>query len=270
MTQFPLKLTSEIFSIKPSWGADFFGKISDQWTNSTNYFTYRAEEEPDYSATINLFLEFGLSVFENFSLSAGAGYFSKGLNGTRGIFDLPATAELQGNFASFPQFNFKSYFTTLTAQWAFPISSEAQVYILGGIGYYFSRFTISNKQIYYYLRPSGSTLNYFPADFRGRTNSFGYHAGAGVETEIDWNVFLFVESLYRRVNFKKFKKDFGASEESPAYTLIKNILGDSAAESTFLYYYNWGGEEEWGDIIYSINNILLSEIILRMGIRVKF
>jgi hypothetical protein len=48
------------------------------------------------------------------------------------------------------------------------------------------------------------------------------------------------------------------------------MLGDSAAESTFLYYYNWGGDEEWGDIIYSINNILLSEIILRMGIRVKF
>ncbi len=81
---------------------------------------------------------------------------------------------------------------------------------------------------------------------------------------------FFIESLYRRVNFKKFIKDFGIDRESPAYAIIREQIGESATESIFLRYVNLGGDEDWGDIYYSITNIVLSEFIIRAGFRIGF
>ena len=107
-------------------------------------------------------------------------------------------------------------------------------------------------------------------DYRGRAGSIGYHGGAGFEVSMDNTFLFFIESVYRSVKFKKLESIFAIDERSDAYDIIKEKLGESVAESTFLYFINWSGDEIWGDIIYTINTIFLSEIIFRAGLRIRF
>jgi len=266
----PQKLISSVFDIKLSLGISYGGSINDLWTNTTNYFVQATEKEANKHITVNGFCEFVFPVYRNFSLSVGAGYISKGLKGSRGIFAFPNTSIFTGDFVSTPEFHFQSFPVLFTAMWTYLVMLEARVYILGGIGYYFSKFNIFNHHITYNLQDPHSTLSYFPTNYRGSSNSIGYHGGAGFEIDIERNIFFFIESLYRRVDFKKFTNELGIDKESPVHAIIKEQLGESAAESTFLHYINWGGDEEWGDIYYSISNIILSEFIIRVGFRIGF
>lgn len=266
----PPKLISSVFYIKLSLGLSYGGNINDLWTNTTNYFIQGTEKDAKKHSTVNGFCEFVFPVHQNFNLSVGAGYISKGLNGSRGIFAFPNTSGFTGDFVITPEFHFQSFPVLFTALWTYPVWLEARLYILGGFGYYFSKFNIYSYNITYNLQDPLSTLNYFPTDFRGKANSIGYHAGAGYEIDIERNVSFFIESFYRRVNFKKFKKDFGIDKESPVYAMIREQLGESATESVFLYFINWGEDEDWGDIIYTISNIVLSEFIIRVGFRIGF
>lgn len=266
----PQKLISSVFYIKLSLGISYGGYINDLWTNTTNYFIQATEKEANKHIPVNGFCEFVFPVYRNFSLSVGAGYISKALKGSRGIFAFPDTGDFTGNFVSIPEFHFQSFPVLFTALWTYQVQLEARICILGGIGYYFGKFDIYKHDITYNLQDSLSTLNYFPASYSGNANSIGYHAGAGFEMDIERNVFFFIESLYRRVNFKKFTKDFGVDKESPAYAIIKEQIGESAAESIFLHFINLGGDEDWGDIYYTISNIVLSEFIIRAGFRIGF
>ena len=266
----PQKLISSVFYIKLSLGISYGGYINDLYTNTTNYFIQATEKEANKHITVNGFCEFVFPVYRNFSLSVGAGYISKALKGSRGIFAFPDTGAITGDFVSTPELHFQSFPVLFTAQLAYPVLLKAQVYILGGVGFYFSKFSIYNHHITYNLQGPLSSLSYFPTNYRGNVNSIGYHAGAGFELDIERNVFFFIEALYRRVNFKKFTKDLGIDEESPAYAMLKEQLGESAAESIFLHFINMGGDEDWGDIYYTISNIVLSEFIIRAGFRIGF
>jgi opacity protein-like surface antigen len=270
MAHYPQKLAASFFTIKPNIGISYGGSISDTWTTTSNYFNYRAEKNVDKSFTVNGSFELVFSLFRNFSLSAGGGYISKGMNGTRGVFSFPGTTDLRGDFFATPQYNFKAFFGILSAQWTFPVFRESNVYILGGLGYYFAKFDNNDKHIYYSNRFSDIEVYYFPIAFNGRSNSVGYHAGAGIEVELDSNVFFYFESRYRRVNFKDIDISFDKTGDSTYHTFIRNKLGDEAAESVFIYYLDTGPNKEWGDLVYSINNLLLSEIVLSIGMRIGF
>ena len=266
----PQNLISDKFSIKLGVGLSYGGRINDLWTTTTNYFIQGTEKEVKKFSTVQKFIEIVFPVYRNFSLSVGVGHFSKILSGTKGLFTLPDTSGLTGDFFSTPEFHFQSLPVFATAAWTYPVWSGAYVYVLGGIGYYFSKFNIYNHDFTYNLQEPSSTLNYFPLDYHGRTGSMGYHGGAGFEVYIGENYFFFIESVYRSVKFKKFESNFAIDEESASYDIVKEKLGESAAESTFLYFINLGGEKIWGDIVYSINDIFLTEIIFQAGLRIRF
>ncbi len=262
---------SEKFSIKLGAGLSRGGHVNDLWTTTTNYFIQGTDEDVKKFSTIQMFVDIVFPVYQNFSLSVGAGNFSKILRGTKGLFFLPDSSDVSGDFFSTPEFHFKSTPVLVTAQWTYTVWREAQVYVLGGVGYYFSKFNIYNHNITYDLQEPYSTLNYFPLDYRGRTDSWGFHGGAGFEVNAGNNLFFFIESVYRSVKFKKLESVFAIdSRAERAYDLIKEQLGDDVPESTFLYFINWGGDENWGDIVYLINNIFLSEIIFRAGLIFRF
>lgn len=266
----PQNLVSNVVSIKFGMGLSYGGRINDIWTTTTDYFIQGTEREGKNLSTVQAFFEIVFPVFHNFSLSVGTGHFSKILSGTKGIFTLPDSSEVTGDFFSTPEFHFQSIPVLITAQWAYSVWYEAQVYVLGGIGYYFSKFNIYDHIITYNLQEPHSTLNYYAQDYRGRTNSFGYHGGVGFEVLMDNTFLFFIESVYRSVKFKKLESILPIDRQSPAYNIIKEKLGESVAESTFLHFANWGGDEIWGDIIYSINNIFLSEFIFQAGLKIRF
>jgi len=266
----PQKLLSNVFSIKLGMGLSYGGHVNDIWTTTTDYFIQGTDKDVKRFSTVQMFVEIVFPVSRNFSLSVGAGNFSKTLKGTKGIFTLPDSSEVSGDFFSTPEFHFQSIPVLVTAAWSYSVWPEAQVYVLGGVGYYFSKFNIYNHNITYNLQEPSSMLNYFPLDYRGSADSWGYHGGAGFEVNMGGNFFFFIESVYRSVKFKKLKNIFAIDKRSDAYDIVKEQLGESAAESTFIYFINWGGDENWGDIVYSINNIFLSEIIFRAGLRIRF
>ena len=177
---------------------------------------------------------------------------------------------MSGDFFSTPEFHFQSIPVLVTATWTYSFWPETHVYVLGGIGYYFSKFNIYDHDFTYNLQEPDLTLNYFPLDYHGRAYSMGFHGGAGFDVYMGNNFFIFIASVYRSVKFKKFESIFAIDRRSKAYNIVKEQLGESVAESTFLYFINMGGDEVWGDIIYSINNIFLSELIFRAGLRIKF
>lgn len=267
---FPQKLISNVVSIKFGMGLSYGGRINDIWTTTTNYFIQGTERKVKKFSTVQTFFEIVFPVYRNFGLSVGAGYFSKILSGTKGMFTFPNSGDVSGDFFSTPEFHFQSIPVLITAQWVYPVWPGAKVYVLGGVGYYFSKFNIHDHNMTYNLQGPSSTLNYFPLDYRGRVNSLGYHGGAGFEVYMDNNFFFFIESVYRSVKFKKIESIFAIDRRSLAYNIVKEQLGESVAESTFLYFINWGGDEVWGDIVYSISNIFLSELIFQAGLRIKF
>ncbi|MFC2167314.1 hypothetical protein ACFLQZ_05050 [Acidobacteriota bacterium] len=242
----PQKLLSNVFSIKFGMGLSYGGRINDLWTTTSNYFIQGTGRDVKKFSTVQMFAEIVFPVSRNFNLSVGIGNFSKVLRGTKGIFTLPDTSALTGDFYSTPELHFQSIPVFMTAQWGYSVWPEAHVYVLGGIGYYFSKFNIYNHDITYNLQGSSSTLNYFPLDYRGRTRSMGYHGGAGFEVYMGNNFFFFVESVYRGVKFKKLENIFAIDERSDAYNIVKEQLGESVAESTFLYFINWGGRKKLG------------------------
>ena len=240
------------------------------WTTTTNYFIQGTDEDVKKFSTVQLFVDIVFPLYQNFSLSVGAGHFSKMLSGTKGIFTLPGTSGITGDFFSAPEFHFQSIPVLVTAAWTYPVGPDVHVYVLGGVGFYVSKFNIYDHDITYNLQGPSSTLNYFPLDYHGRTVSLGYHGGVGFDFYAGQNFFFFIESVYRSVKFKAFESNFAIDKESAAYNIVKEKLGESVAESTFLYFFNWGGEKNWGDIFYSIDNIFLTELIFQAGLRIRF
>ena len=266
----PQKLLSDVFSIKLGIGLSHGGRINDLWSTTTGYFVQGTEKDVKNFSTVQKFFKIVFPVYQNFSLSVGAGHFSKTLSGTKGIFTLPDSSDMSGDFNSFPEFHFQSIPVLVTVQWAYTVWPEAQVYVLGGIGYYFSKFNIYNHEMTYNPQELHSAINYFPLDYRGRTDSIGYHGGAGFDVYMGNNCFFFIESVYHRVKFKEIESVFTIDRRSDAFDIVTERLGESVAKSTFLYFINWGGDEILGDIVYSINNIFLSEIIFQAGLRIRF
>ncbi|MFC2161370.1 hypothetical protein ACFLRX_06940 [Acidobacteriota bacterium] len=266
----PQNLISEKFSIKIGAGLSFGGTISDLWSTTTEYFIQRIDKDVKKFSTTQIFAEIVFPVYQNFSLSVGAGNFSKILKGTKGVFTLPPSSEFSGDFFSTPEIHFQSIPILVTATWSYTVWPESKVYILGGVGYYISELNIYDHLISYDFQDPSKTLNYFPLDYHGRTSSLGYHGGVGFDVYTGNNFFFFVESVYRSVKFKKFESIFTIDSRSRAYDIVKEQLGESVAESTFLHFLNWGGDEIWGEIFYSINNIFLSEIIFQAGLRIRF
>lgn len=266
----PQKLISEKFSIKLGAGLSFGGRIDDLWSTTTDYFIQEIDKDVKKFSTVQIFAEIVFPVYQNFSLSVGAGKFSKILKGTKGVFTMPASSAFSGDFFSTPEIHFQSIPILVTATWSYTVWPESKVYILGGVGYYFSKFNIYGHNISYNFQNPEETLNYFPLDYRGRANSLGFHGGVGFDVYAGNNFFFFVESVYRHVKFKKFESIFTIDSRSRAYDIVKEQLGESVAESTFLHFLNWGGDEVWGDIVYSIRNIFLSEFIFQAGLKIKF
>ncbi len=91
-----------------------------------------------------------------------------------------------GSFAMGLDHSFRSTPLTLTAYLRKPLSDSAGAVLLGGIGYYWSRYrdiTVQSKE------------------------AFGPHFGLGADLRIGRNILVIGEASYRFVNFKGFRAD---------------------------------------------------------------
>jgi len=129
-----------------------------------------------FSVTRSLKLGFGFGYLSSFDKMHGSG--SGGMTGG-----------MMGGGGSFPMgldHSFRSTPLTLTAYLRKPLSDSAGVVLLGGMGYYWSRYRDITVQ---------------------RKEAFGPHFGLGADLRIGRNVLVIGEASYRFVSFKGFRAD---------------------------------------------------------------
>ena len=129
-----------------------------------------------FSVSRSLKLGFGFGYLSSFDQMHGSGFggMMGGMMGGGGSFPMG----LDHSFRSTP--------LTLTAYLRKPLSDSAGVVLLGGMGYYWSRYRDITLQ---------------------RKEAFGPHLGLGADLRIGRNVLVIGEASYRFVSFKGFRAD---------------------------------------------------------------
>jgi hypothetical protein len=140
----------------------------------------------------DLRIEALFSVSRSLKLGLGFGYLSSS-NQMHGSGFGGMTGSMMGgmmggvdNFTMGSDHLFRSTPLTLTAYWRKSLSDFAGVFLLGGMGYYWSQYQDVNIQ---------------------RKKAFGPHLGLGADLRIGRNILVIGEASYRFVNFKGFKPD---------------------------------------------------------------
>jgi hypothetical protein len=266
----PLNLEASHLKLKLGLGFSSYGKVEDTWVMTTNFYDLHISSGEKTAMPLDVTIEIVYKFGPNFGLSFGTGYISKGISGTLGRFSFPKGSGPSGDFSSNPLIDSRLYPVYLSAIWSYPVMLEGEIYILGGLGYYFGRIKCLDAYLQYNLQESENQWGYFDWKYKSNFNSLGYHGGIGFEYEVSNKASLFIEAIYRIVNIRKFNSIHTDVEESRIFDILGDEIKGLAGKSTFLYAQRFGGEEAWGDIVYRITNLNYSGISLRLGFKFQF
>ena len=181
-----------------SWGGLILSPLSAQM--------YRTEERSIYLGLMggyshsesqgglaDLKIEALFSVSRSLKLGLGLGYLSSSDKMHGSGFGGGMTGGMMGgmmggvdSFTMGSNHLFRSTPLTLTAYWRKSLSDSAGVFLLGGIGYYWSQYQDVTVQ---------------------RKGAFGPHLGLGADLRIGRNILVIGEASYRFVSLKGFKPD---------------------------------------------------------------
>lgn len=266
------------FSLKLTGGygtmavGDFNTVVEDQdslYNNIASLFGYPKDgalKQLNYG--IELEVEIIMELPGNFGLGIGTGYYQRSKD---------SEFSIEGRFYLYPERNisYKPKFTaipiTLTFYYFFPSKSLVNLYMNGGVGYYFGKaiFTIRED-----LEPFGGWFEWNEKRSEAKDQGFGLHGGVGLEFNVISKVAFFIEG-------------------NGIYCILKSWRGDVITEysyklsdedsGTVWYYEEWRGERLYANFTTSedrpalgrISNVRkfkwnLSGLSLRGGIRIRF
>jgi opacity protein-like surface antigen len=215
-------------------------------------------------------IELVYKINSNFGISIGTGYISKGLSGSQARFLFAPGGSVGGDFVFNPLFRSDLYPLYLSAVWCYPIMLEGEIFVLGGVGYYFGRISCISYDSEHNLHDPENSWNYLPWLYKSDINSLGYHGGIGLEYDVSNRSSLFIEAIYRLVNIKNLDSVNRDVEASGIFDLLGDEIKGLGAKSTFMYIQRFGGEEAWGDILYQISNLSFSGVSFRVGYKFRF
>ena len=267
---YPVNLESSQFRIKLGLGFSSGGKIEDTWLMSTDFYDLRLSGGEKTSLPLDVSMELVYQINPNFGFSVGTGYLSRGISGSLGRFSFPEGCNLSGDFVFNPYFNFRLYPVYVSAIWSYPVMREGEIFILGGLGYYFGEISCLDANLDDNLHDPENQWNYFDWKYKSHVNALGYHGGIGFEYEVSNQSALFISVICRIVNIGTFDSVNKDTDASGIFDLLGDEIKGLGHQSTFLYAQRFGGEQAWGDIDYRITNLSFSGISLRLGFRFKF
>lgn len=266
----PPDLESSQFKLKLGLGFSFSGKIEDTWVMTTNFYDLHSSHGEKTDLPLDVSLELVYQFNPNFGLSIGTGYISKGINGSLGRFSFPIGSSLNGDFSYNPFFNTNLYPVYLSAIWSYPVMLEGEIFVLGGVGYYFGRISCASYDSEHNIQDPENQWNYLPWLYKSDIASLGYHGGIGFAYDVSNRSALFIEAIYRIVNIRNLDSVNRDVSASGIFDLLGDEIKRLGDKSTFLYAQRFGGEEAWGDIDYRITNLSFSRLSFRVGYRFKF
>lgn len=267
---FPVSLESGQLELKLGLGISSYGKIEDRWVMTIDFYDLHLSSGNKTNLPLDANIELVYKFNANFGLSIGIGYISEGISGSFGRFLIPRGGNIGGDFAYNPMFTSDLYPLYLSAIWSYPIMLEGEIFVLGGLGYYFGKISCISTDVEYNLNDPENLWNYAYWLYKSNFNSLGYHAGAGFEYDVSNRSSLFIEAIYRIVNIRNFDSVSKIADASGLFDILGDDIKQQEGKSTFMYIQRFGGEEAWGDIFYRISNLSFSGFSFRMGYKFKF
>jgi len=306
-------------------GGDFNGMIKDWNEAYKDYDDYFLTA--DYSADWkefrwlqNLKGEILFNLSPSFSMGLGVEYLIKKNKGnlTSDYEDSETFDEsgyyynvfIEANDLWEPEYKLSAIPITFNVYFFIPISSIGEVFITGGVGFYFGRLEYNEPHQYdedlqadYYL-DDGTYLfsleyDYYSEEgtyiYEAKCNQIGFHGGIGFDIKLFSNISLVVESNYRYINFKdwngNWEEEWSWDEEwkwsDEPYIYYDSDSGSESWEEGKIWYWEYDDsdtEKQYKDMFLldekpeasgEIKNVRPAEInlngfSLRLGIRFSF
>ena len=214
--------------------------------------------------------EFIINLTEKVGIGIGSGYIHRGKNNETGFIYgslLSFNAALETMGSAIP--------VKISAYYFFPIKSRMNIYLKGGIGYYFGKLAYDSKldaQIFIFGLPS------WDRSMDMKDNTIGLNGGIGFEYDIAKNIGLFVEGAARYARLNDWKGDEIYTDVEGKTDKISGTLWycEALHDQTGIYYPSFKvSKNKPSSEAGSNRNIRKAEIdfsgfSLRLGIRIKF
>ena len=204
----------------------------------------------------------------NFGLGIGTGYYLRSKDSEFSVEDVAfgeANVSLKPEFTAIP--------ITLTFYYFLPSKSLVNLYLNGGVGYYFGKATFTLRQV---MEPVGLPPEWNEIRSEAKDQGFGFHGGVGLEFNVISKVAFFIEGNGIYCKLKSWEGDgitedsFGFSDEDSGtvWYYEEEMVGLDRSYAQFTISED---KPDWG----YISNVRklewnLSGLSLRVGIRIKF
>ena len=203
----------------------------------------------------------------NFGLGIGTGYYLRSKDSEFSVEDVAfgkVNISLKPEFTAIP--------ITLTFYYFLPSKSPVNLYLNGGVGYYFGKATFTLREDY---EPVGFPPGWIEIRSEAKDQGFGFHGGVGLEFNVISKVAFFIEGNGIYCKLKSWEGD----------AITEDSFGFSDEDSGTVWYYehDMGLDRLYADFTMSedkpdwwgISNVRklewnLSGLSLRVGIRIKF
>lgn len=267
---FPAKTTAQSLNFSFGLGTILGGGFDDLWQSTTDFYKQSIQPTKKTGTAFEFYLELIFMFNDNFGLAVGGNYLNRSMTGSKGVFRFPESSPLQGNFSYTPELTTSIWPVYASLLYSFPVSYQARLNLTAGIDYYFGRMRCYYDNLDFDFSEKFSGWNYYAHLYETKNmKTMGYHFGIGVELELSESSSFVFEGLYRIAKFKDYST---MVKEDANLPFIGNQPGGETQEGqkVFLYGQKYGGEEEWGDVIYSVNSLDLNCLSLRGGIKIRF
>jgi len=203
----------------------------------------------------------------NFGLGIGTGYYLRSKNSEFSIEDVAfgeVNVSIQPEFTAIP--------ITLTFYYFLPSKSLVNLYLNGGVGYYFGKSIFTLRQDLEFV---GFPPEWIEGRLEAKDQGFGFHGGVGLEFNVISKVAFFIEGNGIYCKLKSWEGDaitedsFGFSDEDSG--TVWYYEDDMGLDRLYAQFIISEDKPDWG----GISNVRklewnLSGLSLRVGIRIKF
>ncbi len=251
------------------------GKLEDSWLIDPIHYGFEITNpkavSPGYDITLELIYRF----HRNFGISIGTGSIWQKAGGHSCLCSPFADEFPLGDIEFTPVISADIIPVYLTGIFFLPVSSFLQLNVFGGVGYYNGSLeTLKAVEEDYGAENPLRVKNRLVWKYEYKGQTVGVHAGIGADLALMPPLFLSVEFLYRKAEFKDFKTSAQRVRGTGWGPFFANQMKEDGerwgGDSTFLYAQKIKIVDSQRDIDYSVARYNSSGFIMRVGVKFRF
>jgi len=264
---FPAYAQSKRYSVKAVLGTLGSAAVDGVYVNTTNYWNAESVRPiKDNDGGIDFGLELGYDFIPHLTLAIGGSYWNKGLNGDVGTFSHPDDPGYSGSLTYNPHFISDIFSVYLNVTYEIPLREAFGISIFGGGGYYFGDVTMVEEGLVIQNPEASPGFEYFSERFESKLSSPGFHFGASFNLNVNEGLALFVEGIYRMLEFTDFDSQ-SLSQLSVPGIIPEGTVGD---KNTFMFGNSYAESDIYGNILYNVTSMSFKGLEFRGGMKIRF